>query len=67
MGSSEKGHFDADEGICETERDVFAVGVGSKARDNAYCDEEGDADGLPKGEKEDAFDTKEFGDGSLGA
>lgn len=67
MGGSEKGHLDADEGVSETEGDVFAVGVWSEARDNAYCDKEGDGDGLPKGEEEDAFDTKEFRDGSLQA
>lgn len=65
MGGSEKGHFDTDEGVCETERDVFAVGVGSEARDGAHCNEEGHADGLPKGEEEDAFDTEEFRDGPL--
>lgn len=67
MSGSEKRHFDADEGVCETEGDVFVVGVGSEARDDAHCDEEGYSDRLPKGEEEDAFDTKEFRDGSLEA
>ena len=67
VGSGEEGHFDADEGVRETERDVFAVGVGSESCDGADCDKEGDGNGLPKGKEEDAFDTKEFWDGTVGA
>lgn len=44
---------------------MFVVGVGSKAGDDTNGDEEGDADGLPEGKEKDAFDAKEFWDGTL--
>lgn len=67
MGGGEKGHFNADEGVCKTKGNVFGVGVGSEARDDAHCNEEGYSYGLPKGEEEDAFDAEEFGDRTLEA
>lgn len=61
MRQSEEGHLEADERVGETKRDVFVVGIGTETADGTGRDEEGDDDGLPEGEEQDAFDAEEFG------
>ena len=40
---------------------MFVVGVGPQFGDGTGGDEDGDEDGLPEREEEDAFDAKELG------
>ena len=65
MSCGEERHLETDEGICETERDVFAVCIRSEASDNAKCHKGRDEDRLPKREEENPFYTKEFGNRPL--
>lgn len=61
MRQGKEGHLETDEGVGETERDMLVVSVGTETADGTGGDEEGDDDGLPEGEKQDAFDAEEFG------
>ena len=65
MGDGEKGHFDADEEVVESDRDFGGIGVRAEAGDEFSGDEGGDKEGLPEGEEEDSFDAEEFRYGSV--
>jgi hypothetical protein len=61
----EEGHLEADEQVCECQRDlvlVLVAGVWAEVGDDTGRDEDGDEERLPEGEEQDTLDAKEFGD-----
>lgn len=60
MRHRKDGHFKADEEVGQAKGYVFAVGIWSQLGDGAKFDENGNANGLPEREEENAFDAKEL-------
>jgi hypothetical protein len=67
MSERKQRHLETYEGVGEAERDVLVVGIGPEFGDAAELDEDGDGDGLPECEEEDAFDAEEFGGWAVGS
>jgi hypothetical protein len=67
MRYSEKWHFVADENVGDGNGYVFNIGIRTNTRyDMERRDEQGNSEGLPKAEEEDAFDAEKFGHRSEG-